>query len=83
MSELFGALVTGLMVALMVTALLAIPSFFAGLALWVAWNNLLGAFVASSLPHVGFLHCWATAFCVGWVMHYMQKDGSSSKKKED
>lgn len=82
MDKVFGALVASLLVVLLVTVALPIPSFFAGIALWYAWNSLLGAFVATSLPQVGFLHCWATAFCVGWVAHYLQRK-PTSKKDDD
>lgn len=82
MDKILGALLASILVVLVVSVALLIPSFFAGLALWYAWNSLLGAFVATTLPQVGFLHCWATAFCVGWVAHYLQK-GTTSSKDDD
>lgn len=81
MEKVFSVLIASLLVVLVVTVALVIPSFFAGIALWFAWNSLLGVFMATTLPQVGFLHCWATAFCVGWVAHYLQK--TPSNKKDD
>ena len=48
MEKVFSALVASLLVVLVVTVALLIPSFFAGIALWFAWNSLLGVFVATT-----------------------------------
>jgi len=83
--EIVGKLAGALVALALAGMIMALPSLFAGSALYLFWNYFLENFVVLTLNKVAFMDCWAVAFLLGIAVRsltYKQEEVKAPKEEK-